>query len=254
MIYHVRRPEAQSAQSLITGEFGTRSDVTRAIVPQPRTQSAQPSRRHRGERLGFLRQRLVVTISTMFGGFGRKAAESQAAQQPEPEPEGLARMVADEDMAAEAASLDQAMAALAVGGGGAPGAAAGLGAVPAAAASSPLRSVPLNWARNTGGHKASADTLRLLCEAGGAEGVQAFTNSFYTKAFADPVLDRLIREHDDPHGARFAAWITEKFGDGTPWTDERRTRKTCPFVSTDPTRLTKKPTSVGLFWAEPDPF
>ena len=50
----------------------------------------------------------------MFGGFGRKAAESQAAQQPEPEPEGLARMVADEDMAAEAASLDQAMAALAV--------------------------------------------------------------------------------------------------------------------------------------------
>merc|ERR1712224_969440 len=30
-------------------------------------------------------------------------------------------------------------------------------------------------------------------------------------------------------GHRFAAWITEKFGEGEPWTQERATRKTCPF-------------------------
>merc|ERR1712107_763873 len=47
---------------------------------------------------------------------------------------------------------------------------------------------------------------------------------FYEKAFADPHLDKFIRSHDDPHGERFATWIAEKMGDGTPWTDERRTR------------------------------
>ena len=131
----------------------------------------------------------------MFSGFGRKAAERRtAAAAAAPEPEGLARMAADEDMKAEAASLDQAMASLAVG--GASGTAAGgLGAVPAAVAAAPLRSVPLNWARGSGGHHPSADTLRMLREAGGREGVRAFTNSFYVKAFADPVIDKFIRTH-----------------------------------------------------------
>ena len=48
-------------------------------------------------------------------------------------------------------------------------------------------------------------------------------------AFQDPVIDKFIREHGDHHGQRFASWIAEKMGHGTPWSTERRTRKQCPF-------------------------
>merc|ERR1712159_945102 len=54
---------------------------------------------------------------------------------------------------------------------------------------------------------------------------------FYQLAFEDPHIDRFIRDHDDPHGVRFAMWITEKFGGGNLWSEERATRKICPFMS-----------------------
>jgi hypothetical protein len=67
-------------------------------------------------------------------------------------------------------------------------------------------------------------------EVGGLDALRRFTSLFYEKAFADPVLDKFIRSHDDPHGERFATWIAEKMGVGTPWSDERRTAGSrCPF-------------------------
>jgi len=73
-------------------------------------------------------------------------------------------------------------------------------------------------------HRANAETRNLVQAIGGLSALRRFTTSFYLKAFADPHLDKFIRSHDDPHGERFATWIAEKMGDGTPWTDERRTR------------------------------
>lgn len=86
----------------------------------------------------------------------------------------------------------------------------------------PVQVVPLNVLNRA--HRASADTRSLVQAVGGLPILRRFTESFYEKAFADPHLDQFIRSHDDPHGERFAMWIAEKMGDGTPWTNERRTR------------------------------
>lgn len=81
--------------------------------------------------------------------------------------------------------------------------------------------VPLN-VRN-GAHVASSHT-RELVRAVGLSTLRRFTATFYRKAFADPHNDQFIRVHHDEHGERFALWIAEKFGDGTPWTEERKSR------------------------------
>ena len=156
-----------------------------------------------------------VASVTMVGLTAEEAPSASAA---------LERMDADEDMRAEAASLSHARGATSL-------YVPEESDAPLPGAAPPLRSVRLNWYPNQGGHQPTADTQRMLREAGGRRGIRDFTDRFYEKAFADPVLDRFIREHDDPHGARFADWVAEKFGDGTPWTDERRTRKTCPFAT-----------------------
>eukprot|EP00930_Biecheleria_cincta_P010771 TRINITY_DN11306_c0_g1_i1.p1 TRINITY_DN11306_c0_g1~~TRINITY_DN11306_c0_g1_i1.p1 ORF type:complete len:346 (-),score=59.89 TRINITY_DN11306_c0_g1_i1:361-1341(-) len=91
-------------------------------------------------------------------------------------------------------------------------------------ASSPLTSfepVPLNV--QNGKHVASSHT-RELVRAVGLATLRRFTASFYKKAFADPHLDQFIRVHHDEHGERFALWIAEKFGDGAPWTEKRKSR------------------------------
>jgi len=95
------------------------------------------------------------------------------------------------------------------------------------AAKVPSAPITLNVVRST--HQPSAHTVALLTEAGGLPALRRFTNDFYSKAFLDPHLDQLIRDHNDPHGERFASWIAEKMGHGTPWTAERRTRPVCPF-------------------------
>lgn len=81
--------------------------------------------------------------------------------------------------------------------------------------------VPLNV--SSGSHKANAATRRLVRSVGLTK-LREFTDAFYAKAFVDPHLDRFLRRHDDPHGERFALWILEKFGEGSPWTEERLTR------------------------------
>jgi truncated hemoglobin YjbI len=81
--------------------------------------------------------------------------------------------------------------------------------------------IPLNV--KSASHQANADTRRIV-QAVGLPKLREFTETFYAKVFVDPHLDQFIRRHDDPHGERFALWIAEKFGDGTPWTKERMTR------------------------------
>lgn len=85
--------------------------------------------------------------------------------------------------------------------------------------------------RTAEAHRPSAQTAQLVKEVGGLDALRRFTSLFYEKyVFADPVLDKFIRSHDDPHGERFATWIAEKMGVGTPWSDERRTPGSrCPF-------------------------
>jgi len=73
-------------------------------------------------------------------------------------------------------------------------------------------------------HRFTSQTRELVRSVGGLPALRRFTNLFYQRAFADQHVDKFIHSHDDPHGERFASWIAEKMGDGTPWTDERRTR------------------------------
>ena len=90
--------------------------------------------------------------------------------------------------------------------------------------------VPLSWRPGQGGHKANQHTLQLFREAG-KENVLKMTKIFYDLCFADPHIDKFIRDHNDPHGERFANFIAEKFGDGQPWTKERSGRKVESFES-----------------------
>jgi len=80
-------------------------------------------------------------------------------------------------------------------------------------------------------HQATTASATILADIGGLPALRRFTNSFYQKAFADPHLDQFIRSHDDPHGERFALWIAEKLGAGTPWSKERRTRQIEVFTA-----------------------
>lgn len=82
--------------------------------------------------------------------------------------------------------------------------------------------LPLNVSR--GAHRASPETRQLFRDVGGLPIIRQFTELFYQKAFVDPHLDKFILHHDDPHGERFSLWIAEKFGEGSPWSDERRVR------------------------------
>jgi len=82
--------------------------------------------------------------------------------------------------------------------------------------------VPLNVVNRA--HKASRATKTLVRSIGGLPTLRRFTARFYERCFVDAHVDQFIRMHHDQHAERFAMWIAEKFGDGTPWTEERRTR------------------------------
>jgi len=75
-----------------------------------------------------------------------------------------------------------------------------------------------------GSYHANSETRRLVRDIGSVPTLQLFTENFYEKVFTDAHIDQFIADHSDPHGFRFACWIAEKMGDGTPWTKERRTR------------------------------
>lgn len=184
--------------------------------------------------------------------FGRRSSiHENSASRTMSSAEAMASLASDEDIAAEAAALAD------------PDGSDGRAKVvvqtlePSPEAHAwPLRQVPLGgrgFGPGQGGHRPHDESRALLNEAGGREGILRFTNEFYRLCFADPHLDKFIREHDDPHGERFASWITEKFGVGTPWTDERRNRQVCPFQSHGRTLQTPHDRSSAHFaaWHSP---
>ena len=97
-----------------------------------------------------------------------------------------------------------------------------------------------------GRHRANRDTANLAYAVGGIAKFREMTNTFYNKAFQDTQLDPSFRDRSDPHGERFATWIAEKMGLGSPWSDERRTRTTCPFQSKGHTFETARQIIVSL--------
>ena len=139
--------------------------------------------------------------------------------------EGLSRLERDTDIANEASDLLRANLRLG-------GQQVAVSASPQRPLSAhPLRHVRLNWRPGQGGHRPNSETIGLLQEVGGRDEIRKFTEAFYQLCFRDPHIDKLIRDHADPHGERFANWITEKFGGGDVWTAERAGRRTCPFQS-----------------------
>lgn len=87
----------------------------------------------------------------------------------------------------------------------------------------PMKRIPLNVVN--GKHTSNADTRDLVRSIGGLPTLRAFTTLFYKRSFVDAHLDQFIANHGDPHGERFATWVVEKLGDGTPWTNELQNRK-----------------------------
>ena len=141
--------------------------------------------------------------------------------------DALGRMQRDADIASEEAGLVAAMHGLAVGAVPSGGVDEAPTAQGFSSVRTPLRHVRLNWLPGQGGHQPSPETIRLLREVGGRPAIARFADAFYALAFRDPHLDRFIRDRSDPHGVRFADWITEKFGDGTPWSTERAGTSVC---------------------------
>jgi hypothetical protein len=89
----------------------------------------------------------------------------------------------------------------------------------------PYRFVPLTMDGNS--HQYSPGSASLIDEVP-LEKIREMTELFYEKAFRDPILDRLIRSHDDPHGDRFSKWIHQKLSGSTVWDQDRRQRDRTP--------------------------
>jgi truncated hemoglobin YjbI len=74
-------------------------------------------------------------------------------------------------------------------------------------------------------HQKSEDTAALLAQIGGSSKLREMIELFYTRMFADPHLEKFVRDTSDPHAERLADWITEKMGgEGDVWTHKRMSR------------------------------
>jgi len=90
----------------------------------------------------------------------------------------------------------------------------------------PIQFVPLSVNRSgegRSGHAPSKATIAMM-KAIPLSDLQKMTDLFYEKAFRDETLDKFIRSHDDPHGARFAKWIHQKLFGSTVWDEDRAER------------------------------
>ena len=74
--------------------------------------------------------------------------------------------------------------------------------------------VPLSVHKRT--HVPSEGTMSIMKAISLAD-LQKMTDLFYEKAFLDHTLDKFIRSHEDPHGARFAKWIHQKLIGSDVW-------------------------------------
>jgi hypothetical protein len=93
---------------------------------------------------------------------------------------------------------------------------------------SPYHYIPLLMGGNGGSHKPSEGSKALLEKEVSLDDLEAMTNKFYEFAFQDFTLDKFIRSHDDPHGARFAKWIHQKLTGSNIWDVDRLSRDMTP--------------------------
>jgi hypothetical protein len=95
--------------------------------------------------------------------------------------------------------------------------------------SPPYHYVPLLMGGNGGTHQPSEGSKALLENEVTLDDLETMTNKFYEVAFQDITLDKFIRSHNDPHGARFAKWIHQKLTGSAIWDMDRRTRDMTPI-------------------------
>jgi hypothetical protein len=88
--------------------------------------------------------------------------------------------------------------------------------------------IPLRMGGNGGTHKSSEGSRSLIENEVFLDDLHKMTTKFYELAFQDDTLDKFIRSHNDPHGARFAKWIHQKLTGSTVWDEDRRTRDLTP--------------------------
>ena len=97
----------------------------------------------------------------------------------------------------------------------------------------PFHFVPLTMGGGGRTHVVSEGSRRLIEEEVTLGQLERMTELFYEKAFQDPTLDKFIRNHDDPHGSRFAKWIHQKLSGSSVWDQDRRTRDKTPVTLAD---------------------
>lgn len=90
----------------------------------------------------------------------------------------------------------------------------------------PFQFVPLTMNGRT--HVVSEASRTLIENEVTLNDLETMTELFYEKAFVDPTLDKFIRNHDDPHGSRFAKWIHQKLSGSNVWDLDRQSRSQTP--------------------------
>lgn len=89
----------------------------------------------------------------------------------------------------------------------------------------PFIFVPLTLDGRT--HIVTKETISLVDEVP-LKVLKQMTEFFYENAFLDHTLDKFIRSHSDPHGARFAKWIHQKLSGSNLWDKDRKLRDKNP--------------------------
>jgi hypothetical protein len=95
----------------------------------------------------------------------------------------------------------------------------------------PFHFVPLKMGGESGRtHTVSKESKRLIDTEVSLQDLMKMTSLFYDKVFQDPILDKFIRDRNDPHGIRFAKWIHQKLSGSNVWDHDRTTRNLQPIT------------------------
>lgn len=90
--------------------------------------------------------------------------------------------------------------------------------------------VPLTMGGSSGRTHIPSAASKALLDDIPLSRLEQMTNCFYETAFQDTTLDTFIRDHNDPHGERFAKWIHQKLTGSNVWDQERHTRSKQPVT------------------------
>jgi len=93
----------------------------------------------------------------------------------------------------------------------------------------PYKFIPLTMSQNMRTHLVSKESAALMKEVPYKK-LKQMTECFYSNAFQDDTLDKFLRSHTDPHGARFAKWIHQKLSGSNLWDKERKKRDKTPVT------------------------